>query len=116
MRLIIYIHYLLLFFKNDNLKYTTASQRLTFNSFLLFHIFYLFVFFLIISFQNSYAQKKHHVCNLYRISYTLRVFTMYYIVPEICIGGYFLEDCFYCYSQQLQSAVANESLIPYNLI
>ena len=41
---------------------------------------------------------------------------MYYIVPEISIGGYFLEDCFYCYSQQLQSAVANESLIPYNVI
>ena len=28
---------------------------------------------------------------------------------EICIGGYFLEDCFYCYSQQIRSAVANES-------
>ena len=41
---------------------------------------------------------------------------MYYIVLEICIGGPFLEDCFYGYSQQIISDVANESLIPYNLI
>ena len=27
-----------------------------------------------------------------------------------------LEDYFYCYSQQIKSAVVNESLIPYNLI
>ena len=41
---------------------------------------------------------------------------MYYIVSEICIGGRFLEDCFYCYSQQIVSALANESLITYKLI
>ena len=41
---------------------------------------------------------------------------MCHIVPEICIGGRFSEDCFYCYSQQIISAVANESLISYNLI
>ena len=41
---------------------------------------------------------------------------MYSIVPEICIGGHFLEDCFYCYSQQIKPAAANESLINYNLI
>ena len=41
---------------------------------------------------------------------------MYYIVPEKCIGERFLEDCFYCYSQEIISAVANQSLIPYNLI
>ena len=41
---------------------------------------------------------------------------MYYIVSEICIGGHFLEACFNCYFQQIISAVANESLIPYNLI
>lgn len=29
--------------------------------------------------------------------------------------GRFLEDCFYCYSQQIIPSVANESLIPYNL-
>ena len=35
------------------------------------------------------------------------------MVSEICIGGRFLEDCFYCYSQQIISAIVNESLIPY---
>ena len=43
-------------------------------------------------------------------------YVMYYIVPEKCIGERFLEDCFYCYSQEIISAVANQSLIPYNLI
>ena len=37
-------------------------------------------------------------------------------MSEICIDGHFLEDCFYCPSQKIISAVANESLIPYNLI
>ena len=41
---------------------------------------------------------------------------MYCIVLEICIDGIILEDCFYCYSQQIISAVANEFLIPSNLI
>ena len=36
---------------------------------------------------------------------------MYYIVSDTCIGGRFLEDCFYCYSKQIISAVANEALI-----
>ena len=43
-------------------------------------------------------------------------YVMHYIVPEKCIGERFLEDCFYCYSQEIISAVANQSLIPYNLI
>ena len=41
---------------------------------------------------------------------------MYYIVSEVCIDEHFLEDCFYYYSQQVKSAVANESLFPCNLI
>ena len=41
---------------------------------------------------------------------------MYYKVSEICIGGHFLEDCFYCYSQQIVSVVANESVNAYNFI
>ena len=41
---------------------------------------------------------------------------MYYIVSEICIAGRFLQDCFYCYSQQITSAIANESLTSYNFI
>ena len=41
---------------------------------------------------------------------------MYYTVSQqICIGGRFLESFFYCYSQQILSAVAKESLILYNL-
>ena len=43
-------------------------------------------------------------------------YLMYYIVSEIWIGGHFLEDCFYCYSEQINSDVANDSLMPYNLI
>ena len=39
---------------------------------------------------------------------------MYYKVPQIFIGGRFLRDCFHCYSQQIMSAVAKKSLIPYN--
>ena len=40
---------------------------------------------------------------------------MYYTVTEVCIGGRFLEDFFYCHSQKIISAVAKESRIPYNL-
>ena len=54
---------------------------------------------------------------LYHISYNLSFcYVMNYIVLEICIGGRFLEDYFYCYSQQILSAVANGPLIPYNFI
>ena len=61
--------------------------------------------------------KKNHGYNLYRISYTLSFcYVMYYLVSEICIGGRFLEDCLYCYSQKILSPVAIESLILYNLI
>ena len=63
------------------------------------------------------ASPKHHVYHIYRISYALRFYyVMYYIVLEMHIGERFLEDYFYCYSQQIMSAAANESLIPYNLI
>ena len=41
---------------------------------------------------------------------------MYYIVSVIFIGGRFLEDCVPCYPREIIYAVANESLIPYNLI
>ena len=113
----IYIHYWLLFSKNDNFKYPTASQRLTFNSFSLFYIFFISSFSFLLSLFKLSCTKKHHVYNLYRISYSLSFwYLMYYIVLEICIGGHFLEDCFNCYLQQIKSVVANESLIPYNLI
>ena len=37
-------------------------------------------------------------------------------MSEIYIGGRYLKECFYCYFQQVISAVANEYLIPYNFI
>ena len=40
---------------------------------------------------------------------------LHYMASEIYIGVRFLDDCSYCYSCQIISAVANESLIPYNL-
>ena len=37
-------------------------------------------------------------------------------MSEICIGERSLGYCFYCYSQQIIYAVANEHLIPYDVI
>ena len=112
MQLIVYIYYWQLVFKNDNLKYTATSQRRSFNSISFFSSF----LFLLSLFKIS-CTKKHHSFNLYSISYTLSFcYVMYYIVLEICISGRFLEDCFYCYSWQIMFVMANESLIPSNLI
>ena len=117
MQLMIYIYYWLLFFKKDNFKFTTVSQRLTFHSFSLFHVFYLIVFFLIISFhtlmhkETSFVQSVSHI-----IYFESFCYTMYYIVLQICIGGHFLEECFYCFSQRSKFSAANEDLIPYNLM
>ena len=55
----IYIHYWLLYFKNDNCQCTTASQRLTFNSFSLFYIFFISSFsFLLSHFKLSCKKKR----------------------------------------------------------
>ena len=40
----------------------------------------------------------------------------YYKMSEICIGRRFIEDSFYCYSQEIISVVGKESLTPYNLV
>ena len=37
-------------------------------------------------------------------------------MSKICIGGHLLDDCFYCYSKKIKSAVANEFLIHYSLV
>ena len=114
---IIYIHYCLLIFKNNNVKYRTTSQILTLNSFSLFYIFFISSFSFLLSLFKFSCTMKHHTYNLYRISHTLSFcFVRYYVVSEIRIGGRFLEECFYCYSQQIISDVVNVSLIPYNLI
>ena len=114
----LYIYYWLIdqYPNNDNLKYTAIPQR-SFNSFSLFYIFFLSSFSFWSSLFKLSFTKKHHVYILYYISYTLsRCYAMHYIVPEIRIGGKFLKNYFYCYSQEIISAVAEESLIPYNLI
>ena len=97
----------LLFFQNDNLKYAAIPQRRSFNSFSLLYILFFFHAFIF-----CYLVQK--VYNLYCISYILRFcYVMYYIVSEIYIGRRFLEDCFYCYFQQLVLAVVKESLQKY---
>ena len=114
LQLMIYVHYWLLFFKNDNFKHTTTTQRRTFNSFSLFY------FFFISSFSNSHRQRNitSIIYIAYRILFAISSFcyVRHYIESEICIVGRFLEDCFYCYSQQIISTAANVSLIPYNLM
>ena len=119
MQLMIYIHYWLLFFKNDNFKYTTASQRLTFNSLSWFHIFLSHRFLSYYIFSNFYAQRQRNITSVIYIAYRILwefLLCTDCMVSKICIGGNLLEDWFYCYSQQIKSAVGNESLIPYNLI
>ena len=99
--------------KNDNLKYTAIFQRKLFTSFSIFHIF---LSFFIISLKIL-GKKKYHIYDLYFISYTLSfIYLMYYIVSEILIGECFLEDCLYCYYQQVISAVAKESLSFFNFL
>ena len=90
MQLVLYIHYLLLFFNNDNLKCTATCQRKSFNCFPLLYILSLVVFFFIIT-------KKHQVYNLCSISYTLNLcYSMYYIVPKCRIAARFSKDCICC--------------------
>ena len=82
-----------------------------------FTFFDLIVFFLVISFQTlMYRETSRLLSILHIVYFESFCYVMYYIVSEICIGiWHFLQDCFYCYFQQINSAVANESLIPYNL-
>ena len=100
-------------FQHYNFKYIKTSRRRSSNYFFLFYILFISLFpFSLTLFKLSCA-KKHHVYNLYRISYTLSFcYVMYYIVSETCIGGRYLEDCFYCCSQSIISVVANEYLKP----
>ena len=75
--------------------------------------FFFSLFSLWLSLFKLSCTKKHYVCNLWRISYTLSFcYGIHYLVWDICVGGR-LEDCFYCCSQQIISAVAIDFLIPY---
>ena len=70
MQLTIYIHYWLLFFKNDNFKYRPTSQRRSFNSFSLFYIlFYLIVFFFIFSCRILIHKETSNFQSILHIGY-----------------------------------------------
>ena len=104
-------------FKNDNLKYIAMSQRRFINYFLLFYIFFPSLFSFKLSLFKPSCTKRHHVYNLYRISYILSFYyLMYCILTEICIGWRFLQDCFCRYPPKIICAVTNESLIAHKLI
>ena len=65
-------------------------------------------------FANSHAQRGITSNIYFSLLHTLSFcYIMYYIVSEIYSGRRFLKDD--CYSQQIISAVATLSLIPYNL-
>ena len=113
MELMIYIHFWVLFLRMVALN---TQQHLKEDLLILPHSFTFFIssFFLVFLSKLS-CTERGHVCNLYRIFYTLSFCNlMFYIVSEICIGRRFSEDCFCCYSQQLIST--NQSLIPYNIL
>ena len=79
-----------------------------------FSFFDLIGFFLLIFFQTLMHKETSRLQSISHIvSFGSFCYVMYYIVSETCIGGHFLEDCFYCYSQQIKSVVANKFLIPY---
>ena len=109
----IYQHYWQLFFKNDNFQYTAISQRLTL-ILSRYCTFFISSFSFLLSLFKLSCTKKPHVYNLCHISYTLS--SCYVHSARNCIGGRFLKDCFYCYSQQIIYAVTNISLIPHNII
>ena len=99
------------------MKHTTISQRTFFKFSRYFTFLFLSSFSFLLSLFKLLCTMKHHVYNLYRISFTLSFcYVIYYIVSEIYIRGRFLEDYFYCYPQQIVSAVGKECLIPCNLI
>ena len=81
----------------------------------IFHIFYIVLYHASYTFFITYIFIIFHIDIVYHIIKRF-CFVMYYIVLEICIGGHFLEDCFYCSSQKVISAITNESLVLYNVI
>ena len=87
------------------------------NSFSLFyiclshHFLFYHLFQALMQKETSRLQSISHI-----VYFECFCYLMYYNVLEICIGGRFVGDCFYCNSQQIIYAVANESLIPYNII
>ena len=87
MQLMIYIHYY--FARMITLNTQTASQRLTFNSSLLFYVFFLshrFLSYYLFSNYNVQRNITSIIYIAYRIYFKRFCYVMYYIVSEICIG------------------------------
>ena len=117
-QLMIYIHYWLPFFKNDNFKYIKTSQKVTFNfsslfyNFLSHHFFSYYLFF----FSNSHAQRN--ITSIIYIVYRILWFLLCNVLHSVgnMYWWTFLRGLFLLLFPKTISTVANESLIPYNLI
>ena len=115
----VYMYYWLQCFNNNNLKYLLTSQRRSFNSLSLVYFFFSHCFFLLSLFNTSCA-KKHHIFNISLIY--IHLIELKFLLCDVLHSvenmywWTFREDCFYCYFQQIISAVTNESLVPYKLI
>ena len=93
---------------------TNFSRMITLNKQQHFILSFLFLFFFSLSLFKLSCTKKYHVYHLYRISYTLSFCNaIYYIVPEIYIGGRFLDDCLNCYYQEfISKSLCDKNLLP----
>ena len=123
MKLMVYIYiyiyiYIIDCYSSRMITWNTQQYlKEIFQLFLVIFYFFLSSFSFLLSIFKLSSTKKHHIYNLYRISYTLNFsYVIYYIVSDIYFGGRLLEDRFYCYSQQILSPAAKKSLIPYNPI
>ena len=76
------------------------------------YLSHYFTFSYLLSFPMLSYTKEHYVHNLYFISYALNFcWVMYYRLSRMYIGGRYLEDWFYFYSQQIIFTEGNESFI-----
>ena len=96
-QLMLYMYYWLLFFKNDNLKCTSCF------------FYYLF--------SNSHAQRniRSIIYIAYHILSDFLLCNVLLSVGSLYWSTFVKELLLLRYSQQIISAVANESLIPYNI-
>ena len=82
----------------------------------LFHIFLSHCLLLYYLFSNSHAQKTSRLSSIsHTLYFEFLLCNVLHSVGNIYWWA-FLRELFYCYSQQLVSGLANESLIPFNFI
>ena len=95
-QLMFYMYYWLLFFKNDSLKCTSCF------------FYYLF--------SNSHVQRNRSIIYIaYHILSDFLLCNVLLSVGSLYWSTFVKELLLLRYSQQIISAVANESLIPYNI-